>query len=212
MLDKKTRLNSAIRDQIVKNALTSSGYFSEQKQLVEDRAQFAAHVHSLVLAKDGVTEDGLDKELAKLKANSSSYISASESKSTWMRVNLAGISVDLNFNGAEHSHHSTHLGSSYGDGSVIRWVPRNRPDIADQVLKQDFLDLAARQTKNTENKDRIESTVRAVLRSVSTVGKLVESWPEAVELLPDELVAVSGTGLAVIPADLNALCGIPSTK
>lgn len=212
MLDKKTRLNSAIRDQVVKNALNSSGYFFEEKQLVEDRAEFAARVHSIVLAKDGVTEDGLDRELAKLKASSSSYISASETKNTWMRVNLSGISVDLSFNGAQHSHHSTHLGESWGEKSLMRWIPRDRPDIADQDLKQEFLDLATRQTKNTENRDRIESTVRAVLRSVSTVGKLLESWPEAVELLPDELVTISGTGLAVIPADLNALCGIPSAK
>ena len=93
-----------------------------------------------------------------------------------------------------------------------KWVPRNRPNIADQVLKDEFMGLAARQQANEDKKASIDSTVRAVLRSAATIGKLLEAWPEAVELLPDEIVQTTKTGLAIIPENLNSLVGIPSPK
>lgn len=210
MLDKKTRLNAGIRDAIVSNALTSSGYWAEQKQLVEDRAAFATKVHATVLAQTGVTEDSLDAQWQNTQDNDSMYIYSSDSKNSHFRLNLSGLDVILNFNGGFNCHDTTHIAPGWGEGSLQWWIPRERQTVADAALKDEFLALAARQDANTEKRTRIDTTVRAVLRSVNTVGKLLESWPEAYELLPDEMVRVSGTGLAIIPADLNALCGVPS--
>ena len=114
MLDKKTRLNETIRNQIVVNALKSSGCFAEGKQLVEDRAAFAVKVHALVLSNAGLTEEGLDKEWLRVSENDNDYIYSSDSKNSWMRVNLAGVTVDLCFNGAESSNYNTHLGDGWG--------------------------------------------------------------------------------------------------
>lgn len=212
MLDNKTRLNAGIRDAIVKNALTSSGFYTERKQLVEDRAAFAAKVHAMVMEHTGVTEAILDKVWSGLTKKNELYIATSESKNSYINVNISGLTVQLAFNGAEQSHHNTHIAPGWGEGSLQRWVPRERQNIADAALKDEFLALAARQKSNDEKHEKIDTTVRAVLRSVNTVGRLLESWPEAAELLPDEVVQVSGTGLAIIPADLNALCGVPSPK
>lgn len=212
MLDNKTRLNAGIRDAIVRNALTSSGYWEEEKQLVEDRAAFANKVHALVLEQTGVSEAILDKVWSGLTKKNELYIATAESKNSYFNVNISGIAVQLSFNGSEKTHHDSHIAPAWGEGSLQRWVPRQRQNIADAALKDEFLALEARQNSNDEKHEKIDTTVRAVLRSVNTVGKLLESWPEASELLPDEMVRVSGTGLAIIPADLNALCGVPSPK
>lgn len=212
MLDNKTRLNSSIRDAVVNNALKSSGYFDEQKKLIEDRAAFASKVHGLVLEKTGVTQERLDAEWLRLQETETPYISTSASQNSYINVNLNGITVQLPFNGGEQTHNCTFIAPAWGEGSIQRWVPMQRQNLTDESLKQEYLALEARKNANKEKHDKLEPTVRAVLRSVGTVGKLLESWPEAAELLPDEVVKTSGTGLAIIPADLNALCGVPSPK
>lgn len=54
----------------------------------------------------------------------------------------------------------------------------------------------------------LKSTVFATLNKFSTVKKLVAHWPEVEKYIPKDQ-PVTGTGVAISVADLNAMCGIP---
>ncbi|MEN9533328.1 MAG: Nucleotide modification associated domain 5, partial [Pseudomonadota bacterium] len=56
----------------------------------------------------------------------------------------------------------------------------------------------------------IEKSVTAALANIHSDTKLLKVWPEAAELLPNEIQKVQ---LPALPtADLNALIGLPSEK
>lgn len=54
----------------------------------------------------------------------------------------------------------------------------------------------------------LKSTVFATLNKFTTVKKLVAHWPEVEKYIPKDQ-PVTGTGIAISVADLNAMCGIP---
>jgi hypothetical protein len=70
------------------------------------------------------------------------------------------------------------------------------------VARQDA--LIAKQTELTD-------TLKAKLKSLRTVGALLDNWPDAAELLPESLKQ-KGRDIALAPETLNAICGIPSVK
>ena len=218
MLDKKTRLNAVIREHIVNRALETSGVDAEDKQLIEDRAAFAEKVRQICLTKSGFTDKELRKQY-ELTQNSVSDPKLNQ----WMRAsvstNVDSFDANINgqhrrmfMNGATESWKDTHVVSKRpSDGGVL--LPYARFDIADNDLADELNELDRRQKANNEKRKQINATVTAAVKQVSTIGKLLEAWPQAEELLPTEWQeAKKANSLALRAEDLNALCGIPSEE
>lgn len=92
------------------------------------------------------------------------------------------------------------------------WVNRSRILISDDSLLAELMSLD-KDYSDLESKEKtFNNTLDAVLKNARTVKQLLTAWPEAKELLPDDLQKVTGTALAINPEELNAICGIPSDK
>lgn len=74
------------------------------------------------------------------------------------------------------------------------------------------MELDAEQEAINRKKTTFDATLDAVLKNARTVKQLLTAWPDAKELLPEDIQRATGTALAINPAELNAICGIPSGK
>lgn len=218
-LDNKTRLNSAIRQHIVNKALETSGVDAEDIKLIDDRAAFAEKVRAYCVKKAGFTDADLRAEYDRAvkayendKLRDFIYLSVSVNSGSF-RVNINGQTRDLRLDGASgrYYHEKTHIEiKSVGDGGPI--MPRDRINIASNDFMDEISALDERQKQNNARREEIQKTVEAAVKRVGTVGKLLEQWPAAEELLPKEYKENKATALALNAETLNALCGIPSDK
>lgn len=79
---------------------------------------------------------------------------------------------------------------------------------ADHPLSVQFESLELKSKELSKRKSNLESEVRAVLESVTTVGKLLSVWPEAKELIPAQSQKASLPSVNV--ETLNTVIGLPS--
>lgn len=209
MLDNKTRLNTPIRQAVVAKALETSGVLEEEKLLIELRAELASKICKYAMDKEGHTEASIRKLVD--NSNESAFISIGTSNARYVSANLNGKSVQLQLNGQKDYRGKSHIEIKYpSEGGPL--VPYDRVDVSDASYWDDYFSLEQRQTAVEQQRKVIETTVAATLKRVTTVGKLLEVWPAAVDLLPAEYIESTGTALAIDPKALNALCGIPSNK
>jgi hypothetical protein len=194
-----TRITTALKDAVVKNAVAKSGITGELEAIKIKRFAWAERVRIEVIG-------GPEKsaEYSKINAEASIAYSALpqemkdhsnivERRSSFY-VNLAGLSVTVKLNGYSEA-------------------PNNRMAItASSPLCQEFHDIEAEEKAAVERGTIIENQVRATLDKFGTIKRLVEAWPEVVELLPPITSAPKSNLPAIQVADLNKLVGLPSAE
>lgn len=231
MLDNKTRLNASIRQNIVDKALETSGLNAEAKALIDARAELARDVlsecHRICGTNDadlsakytelmGVAETGWGKFIGLNLRRESRYYGDVD-------VYINGMSLTLYLNGSHAfttkegnrisytTGYKTHIEmKSVSEGGP--WLPYTRVSMANDSFCDRLNALEAEQESLNRKTENLKATVNAAVRQVNTVGNLLKAWPEAAELLPAEYKLSTGTGIALAPAALNALCGIPSEE
>ena len=216
-----TRMNAEIRDAMIAKALETSGIAQEQRQLIDDRSAFAWKVRQLEIDRLGLTDEalhGIVKKMENLNGlggpfiGGNIYFSNCHNRVSYLSANLSGYAVDLYYNGSRTGE-DTHLKDTCKpacDGGPFNFRG-GRLNVADMAYRDEFSAMVARQDAVSAKKTELESMLKAKLKSFRTVGALLESWPDAAELLPESLKEKS-RDLALAPETLNAICGIPSGK
>lgn len=193
------RITTALKDAVIKNAVAKSGVTAELEAIKTKRFAWAERVRVELVG-------GPEKaaEYAKINAEASTTYSALpqemkdhsnivERRSSFY-VNLAGLSVTVKLNGYSEA-------------------PNNRMAItAASPLCQEFHDIEAEENTALARGTVIENQVQATLDKFGTVKRLIEAWPEVVELLPPMTAAPKSNLPAIQVADLNKLVGLPSDK
>lgn len=205
-----TRLNVELRNKIVENAVAKSevpklkdAYSTGLKKWIDDVWLLAIGGKKALAKLEKVAELEAKIKAEFPKAMHSGYRLLR--REYMFRLNLGGMNLKLYFVGAlEYDHNSS-------DAEHYRYSPSEFTVEGSHPLHQRFLDLAADKQAYEDAEATIRGNVRSAVNSVATVEKLVELWPEAIELLPAE-TAKPCTALAVQPAELNAIIGLPTPK
>lgn len=204
-----TRLNKTIREGIIKNAIDASGVTSRQDAVVIRRAKLADDVR--LFAIGGVeVEKKLDAEFAKIKKQldglSSNYFQYMDyvqpRKGYDIDVNFSGRAIRLFFNGQE---------TSSREFKFVRknYIAHERVVIkSDNPLNDEFDSINKEQSIIDDLRVQVKSEVTAMINSVATVKKLLEIWPEAKDLLPED-EKVQSTALVADVQKLNTMIGLP---
>jgi len=193
-----TKLNTAIRDAIVNNACVKSGLDAQRQQITQDRVAWSNTVRR---HHNGISDEEIEvitkavmKAVNKLPDNMRrdtvhlTYTRSTES------ANIAGASVYL----------------TYGEDKP---TAQGKPTItADNPLTQQFYDIETRSKACEDARADLRAQVRAMVNSVTTVKRLLDMWPEAAELMPDNLAPTKTNLPAVVVSDLNALIGLPTPE
>lgn len=191
-----TRMTNYLRDEIVKNALAKTPLDAEDAELARDRHALAEDFR--IAALGGAEEAArlenaaakIEKALSELPSslvNSDYPVRRSEMA---YRANLGGLRVNLAFPDA-------------------RLCPSGLTFAGDHPLVCRFHELLNRETELGKRRNDLKTQVRAVLNSCTTVKKLLDVWPEAKGLLPQQLEEARPQLPAVQTADLNAALGLP---
>ena len=201
------KLTNAIRDVIVHNAVAKSGLNAVRDAIVKQRAEWAEKVR---LESIGGTE--VEKELEELR---NKYIKLRDSvpekvimnygaiirRDYDLLVNVAGISFRVYFHGG--------LSYSY-DELVNKITPMEHTLLADNPLVAEFHEIHNKQAEYDDKLSTLMNSVRAAVQKVTTVKKLLEVWPEAKELIPEEVEKQVKQLQAIKTEDLNKMIGLPS--
>lgn len=193
-----TRLTNPLRDRIVANALAKAGIDAAQAALEAKRFAWAEAVRAKI---NGAPDDELLKleaKVAKALALLPEHLRPDDDgillRHDYDYVNLAGLTVLIQFPGK-------------------RIVPRTKCVIlADDPLVQQFHALDAEEKDLRDRRSTIRAQVRAALNSVTTVKKLLAVWPEAKELLPENLEEAKVNLPALAVNDLNTMIGLPTEE
>lgn len=204
-----TRLNKNIREKIMRNAIDASGVTKRQADLVERRARLADDVRLFALGGIEV-EKKLDSEFKKIKKQIDKldsslfvYLSRVQPRSDYdISVNFAGRVITLHFNGYDYFNRDV-------DAVYKKYVNGVRVNItSDSILNHEFDAVCIEQKTINDIRTQVKSEVTAMVNSVSTVKKLLEIWPEAKDLLPEEEKTQS-TSLTADVGKLNVMLGLP---
>lgn len=200
------RLTNALREQIAKNALAKSGVITAIESLDLKRQEVARDAR--ISAFGGKEKaDKVDKQYEKLEKLEAELRSAGAS------LHISGnpqSSINIAISGRR-------LGwCSYGrtsEGKEIFLVTPNR-DLclfgAEHEITKRFDLIIDEEQKLNSRKKEIEATVWAALKSVTTLSRLVEVWPESKELIPENVDSAKVALPALKIEDLNRLIGLPT--
>lgn len=223
MLELNTRINADIRTAIKAKAFVTSGIKEANVSLIEKRAALAEKVRQAALAACGVTEEELNRRYASLKELENfsdsgadngigKFICASvyRDRDRYCNVGVNGQIRYFHLNGSANGE-DTHIKiTAVHDGGP--WVNRYRVLLSDDKLLAEVMELDAEQESLNRKTTTFDATLDAVLKNARTIKQLLTAWPDAKELLPEDIQRATGTALAINPAELNAICGIPSGK
>jgi hypothetical protein len=202
-----TKLTKEVKEQIIQNAVKKSGLIDEHNKIVQRRAEWANNVRLFAIG-------GVDEE-KKLIAINEQYLTARESVPNSLKgdlrkpvktrnetyVNVAGISFSAYFNGhVEYNNRE----------QVYRISPSNVTLLADNQLVAEFHEIHNQQVEYDNKLSNLKNSVAGVIEKITTVKKLLDVWPEAKELLPDNIEKQVVNLPAVQTADLNKMIGLPS--
>lgn len=190
-----TRLTKNIREQILANAQTKSGNRDRREATLKKRKDWDEDVRIDSLKEHAALLERLDAEVEKIRAKVPETFQGGGSpimRRGQIRVNCAGMTVYANG----------------WEGEKV--APGGHTITADNPLAQRFHDICAEEKANTESWERVKVSVNAATNAVTTVKALLKAWPEAKELLPENLEEAKLQLPAIHVADLNALVGLPS--
>lgn len=220
-----TRLTAAIRDGIIANAVETKGFKARDLAIVKKRAAFVERLRKFALTKYNLTdariaemEAQIEAMIEEVKFDGKKFIRIefSASNSTW-DVNIAGQSRRLYRNGTCGGSAAPLFDSSIAEYDKCTYHPHyNESDFIVQSPKwREELDAINQEAESLrEEYLNLQSTMLATLSNFTTVEKLLKAWPDVKELLPKSLPIGKqpGTDIALSVEDLNALCGIPTSK
>lgn len=195
------RLNQALREQIIQNALDKAGITEAQKQWDADYRVWAERVR--------VTTNGIsDVKIAELEAKVASILREIPTQTrrcdsialvyrrAYDLVNVGGLRVRVEY--WDESGNPEYRPCPADDATIP----------ADHPLTKQFHAMNAQKDEIEERRSTLRAQVKAVVDSIKSYRELLNVWPEAVELLPtEETIPVVGLP-ALNVADLNAAIGL----
>lgn len=201
------KLTNAIKQQIVENALTKAGIPAREEALRARRAAWAEKVRidacggaeaeaKLVHLRDKVASL-MSKVPPKLKTQSDAVRSGCS-----IYLNVTGFSLRVWWCGA--------LSSNSAGERRERVCPSDHTLTADNPLTAEFHEMHNEQEAIKADRDTLTASVRGALSNITTDKRLLEAWPEAAELLPEQVATERSNLPAVRVDELNAMIGLPS--
>lgn len=196
-----TRMTNYLRDEIVKNALAKTTLDAEEDALRQERYVLAEEFR---IASLGGPEEAarieqlakkIEKELQTLPKGLCTNDAPFRRDYEMYRLNLGGLRENMRY-------------SASNDDKRIS--PSDAVFLGDDPLVLKFHELLNRETDLDKRCRDLKAKIRAVLNSCTTVKKLLDVWPEAKELLPEQLEEARPQLPAVQTADLNAAIGLPT--
>lgn len=201
------KLTNQIRDAIIAKAISKAGINDRQEALRLRRAAWAENVRVAALGGVEVVEE-MTRTLSKIESLIAKLPKGSRAGGSLVRhdyeicnLNVAGLRVRAQFNGAE--------GTCSEHDRVVKIAPSSYTLLADDPLTAEFHAICEEQQVLDKQRSDLTANVSAAVRSVTTIKKLLEVWPEAAELIP-EAVAPAKQLPALQREDLNAMIGLPS--
>lgn len=208
-----TRLNVDTRKAMVRKALTVAGVDGDLAALVTRRAALAEAIRVDALGGPEAVKT-IEREMKAIAKKVASknlskvcgyYVNAARTKHELYRINLGGMRVTLQYNG-QHCEYP----NVPADRVKRSPVPSEATYDAEHRFTSEFLAIEADFEAVTRRREGLRAQVRATLDQFTTVEKLLKAWPEASELLPDELDKPKAQLPVVQTKDLNCLLGLPT--
>ncbi len=210
-----TRLNARIRNSMINKALVVAGIGKEFAELKVRRAALSEAIR--VDSLGGV--DNISKiekhfeKIIKLKQsdlikNVSRYSSFhSNGDYELCGINLGGMRVSLQYSGEEFNHDCEKR-------KINKFVPYDNSVIypADNEFTKEFLSIESDCKSVHGKREGLQVQIKATLDQFTTIKKLLEVWPEAKDLIPDDVDEVKPNLPVVQVKDLNCLIGLPTDK
>lgn len=201
------RLNSRIRSEICDNAIIKSDVRPRRQTLKTKKAEWAEKVR--IKAIGGAESDNkinnaikrIDKILSDLPDGVKTGYHAIR-QNCEIYLNIAGHRYTAQFSGNDSR--------KPRDEQIIKVTPYEFVLKADDPLTEEFHQLENEYEVINARESDIRANVNAVLGKVNTVGRLLELWPEAKELLPTNLSPPKPQLPAVKIDDLNVTIGLPT--
>lgn len=199
------KLTNQVKQQIVEAAIAKAGIPTQDETLRLRRAVWAEAYRIDGLGGKQAAEQ-VDKVIEEVERIRSSLPATLSTEGNVVRhghyiyLNLAGITVLAYFSG---------MVSDKGQ-RVSRPTIYSHTLLADHPLVATFHALAQEQDELNQRRNHLHAHVTAALANIHSDTKLLQVWPEAAELLPEQ--AQKKQLPAIQTADLNALIGLPSEK
>lgn len=198
-----SRLTNEIRDKIVNNAIKKALSDRESVQLKELADKFSAKLIETAVGDNLQKLKAIDSSIANLITQIPENFRQHETethvrKDSVVRLNIAGQAVNWSFDD-EQIFPSTNWRERYV-------IPQGH------ILVTLMEDYRAEQKKIEDIRSNVRENVRALVYSVTTVKKLLEVWPESLELIPTNVVKPVVQLPSIKIEQLNALIGVPSEK
>lgn len=191
-----TRLTLNLKSHITYQALIKAGVIAREVALAEKMEVWSEKVRIKSLGGQAERLEELRRQFAVLIAeipehlrNSSYFIRLRRQ----IRLNLAGKTL-------------------YAKWEGDRVAPYDFTILHDDPLRAEHDLLTGEADEIADARAEVNTKVRAMLNSCTTVKKLLHIWPEVSELLPSTTAAIEVPAQlpAVLPAELNKLIGLPS--
>lgn len=196
------RITAEIRDGIIANAVAQR--FAADKLAISEQEE---HVRQLTKARDQVGYEAAFSEVDRKRLSAAPEGWFPKSTSVKVAVEETNEVIEISFAEAQRvpyevhdKRYNTHI------ASIIR--PDHPYMAARNAVRDAKAILDAMQKELSERERALRSRVKAVVESVTSVGRLVEVWPEVTELLPEVHAGPKGTLPALLISDLNAELGL----
>lgn len=198
-----TRITKTLVNQIANKAAEKAGFPAKfeaiQLELYELAERF--RIESLGGPEEAVRIEKVLKQMEALSKTVPDNILSTQkfgqrSDDMW-RMNLGGLRVNLPFS---------------EDTSHTRVAPHQASFPGDHPLVLQWHEIDGRETDLSTAERDLKVQVSAAVEAFTTVKKLLEAWPEAKELLPEQVEEARPQLPALRTAELNALVGLPSEE
>lgn len=197
-----TRLTNAIRDKIIKNA-TTKALTEANAKLEQLRNDFTTGLLAFAVGDKLEQLQGIQSQIETLidsVPEQFKYNSASEyvNKDRLLRLNIAGLAVDWTLDESHvfpYTSYRDRFAIPHGHELVNTWNEYEK--------QREFVQSRT---------DTVQVNVKAMVYSATTVKKLIELWPECVELLPATIDKPVVNLPSVKVEELNSLIGIPTAE
>ncbi|MGL5281149.1 MAG: Nmad5 family putative nucleotide modification protein [Plesiomonas shigelloides] len=202
-----TRLTKQVKEQIVAAAVAKS--VGERPVTLENtRYAWLKKVAEYSIEQSGISPAELFKTVDKIKKLTSSvptqlksYYSFSLNTDRTLCLNIAGMSINVDVPDGEPQ---IVCAENYSNRRIA--IP------ADHQLAKEWDVIHQEELRIKEIQDTVRVNVTAMVNSVTTIKKLIDVWPECVELIPEQ-VNKPVVNLPTIKVDqLNTMIGIPSQE
>jgi hypothetical protein len=196
------RINAELRDGIIANALTQR-FAADRLQIAEQEEK----LHQLTKARDQAGYEAAFSEIDRKRLQAAPEGWFPKSSSVKVAVEDTNEVIQISFAEAQRvpyevhdNRHGTHI------ASIIK---PDHPYMAARNAVRDAKAIKEAMEKDVQERERaLRAKVKAVIESVTTVGRLVEVWPEVQDFLPEVMAGPKGNLPATLISDLNAELGI----